>query len=143
LENELSKLFNNISVVGSCVGGYIVALLGGWDECLRALCIFMILDYFTGVLKGFITKQASSKIGAKGIAKKLMILIIVIQASILQNLISDSFPLRDMVIMFYICNEGISLLENLSQFIPLPTKLKETLLQLRDNDNFKFPTYKK
>ncbi|MDT4377322.1 phage holin family protein [Blautia coccoides] len=34
--------------------------------------------------------------------------------------------------MFYIANEALSLLENAAEFIPVPDKLKEVLLQLRD-----------
>jgi len=143
LENEVDKLLNSTSIIFGCVGGYIVALLGGWDKCLAALCTFIVLDYLTGVIKGFTTKTASSKIGGIGILKKVMILIVVVIASTLQDLTNNIFPLRDMVIMFYICNEGISLLENISQFIPLPIKLKEVLLQLRDDNNAKYQKTKK
>ena len=44
-------------------------------------------------------------------------------------------PLREVVIMFYIANEALSLLENAAEFIPVPDKLKEVLLQLRDKDS--------
>ena len=42
---------------------------------------------------------------------------------------------REVVIMFYIANEALSLLENAAEFIPVPDKLKEVLLQLRDKDS--------
>ena len=37
--------------------------------------------------------------------------------------------------MFYIANEGLSLLENAAVFVPIPDKLKDVLLQLRENDS--------
>ena len=43
------------------------------------------------------------------------------------ELIKDS----DIVICFYLANEGISILENSAEFIPIPQKLKNILLQLR------------
>ena len=42
--------------------------------------------------------------------------------------------LREIVITFYVCNEAISLLENAAEFIPIPEKLKEVLIQLRDKE---------
>lgn len=37
--------------------------------------------------------------------------------------------------MFFIANEAISLLENASEFIPIPEQLKNVLIQLRDEKN--------
>ena len=53
----------------------------------------------------------------------------------IQGLMGGKVPLREVVIMFYIANEALSLLENAAEFIPVPDKLKEVLLQLRDKDS--------
>ena len=53
----------------------------------------------------------------------------------IQGLMGGTVPLREVVIMFYIANEALSLLENAAEFIPVPDKLKEVLLQLRDKDS--------
>ena len=50
----------------------------------------------------------------------------------IQKLIGESVPLREVVITFYICNEALSLLENAAIFIPIPERIEEILLQLRD-----------
>ncbi|EPI17105.1 hypothetical protein D354_01632, partial [Enterococcus faecalis] len=42
--------------------------------------------------------------------------------------------IREMVIIFYIANEGISFCENVLEFIPLPEKLKDYFIQLRNKD---------
>lgn len=126
----MEKIFNGISVVFGIIGGCLANWLGGWDNWLIVLVAFMILDYVTGLIKAIINKQLSSAVGLKGIFKKICVLIAVGVAVLLQSLID--LPLREIVITFFVCNEGISLLENLAEFIPIPAKLKEVLLQLRD-----------
>lgn len=128
----MSKMFNTFSIVGGIVGGFLCQWLGGWDVILKALVALVVLDYFTGVLKAIVTKTLSSAVGFKGLVKKIFIFIVVATGVIVQGVIGDSIPLREIVIIFFICNEGISLLENASEFIPIPAKLKETLIQLRD-----------
>ena len=127
------KLFNGFSVAVGVAGGFLCQLLGGWDVMLKALVALVVLDYVTGVLKGIYTKTLSSEIGFKGLIRKIVIFIVVATAVIVQSIVGDSIPLREIVIMFFVCNEGISLLENASEFVPIPKKLKETLIQLREN----------
>lgn len=130
----MEKLFNNISIIGGIVGGFICQYLGGWDVILKALVALVVLDYVTGVLKAIYTKTLSSSIGFKGLIRKVTVFIVVATAYIVQCVIGDAIPLRDIVIIFFVCNEGISLLENASEFIPIPDKLKDTLIQLRDKN---------
>jgi len=131
----MSKMFNTFSIVGGIVGGFLCQWLGGWDVILKALVALVVLDYITGVLKGIATKTLSSSIGFKGLIKKIFIFIVVATGVIVQGVIGDSIPLREIVIIFFICNEGISLLENASEFVPIPAKLKDTLIQLRDKSD--------
>ena len=128
------KLFNTVSIAVGVVGGFLCQWLGGWDVILKALVALIILDYITGVLKAIVTKTLSSAVGFKGLIRKIIIFIVVATAVIVQSVIGDAIPLREIVIVFFICNEGISLLENASEFVPIPEKLKETLIQLRDKN---------
>lgn len=130
----ISKMFNGASIVGGVIGGFLCKWLGGWDVILRALVVLVILDYVTGVLKGLATKTLSSEVGFKGLIKKIIIFVVVATAVTVQGVIGDSIPLREIVIIFFVCNEGISLLENASEFVPIPAKLKDTLIQLRDKN---------
>ena len=66
--------------------------------------------------------------------KKMVMFVLIAAAFAVQNLMNGTIPLREVVIMFYIANEGLSLLENAAMFIPIPQKLKDVLLQLRDKD---------
>lgn len=128
------KLFNTASVVFGLVGGFICQALGGWDVILKALVALVILDYVTGVLKALSTKTLSSAVGFKGLIKKTVIFIVVATAVIIQSVIGEAVPLREITIIFFLCNEGISLLENAAEFVPIPEKLKDALIQLRERD---------
>ena len=130
----LTKVFNSFSIVGGIVGGFLCDFLGGWDVILKALVALVILDYATGVLKAIYTKTLSSSIGFKGLIRKIVIFIVVATAVIIQGVIGNAVPLREIVIIFFVCNEGISILENASEFVPIPDKLRETLIQLRDKE---------
>ena len=129
----MDKLFNWVSVVVGIFGGVFAWAFGAWDKLLCALITLIILDYITGLLKGWYTKRLSSEIGFKGIAKKIVILIMVVTANVLQTVIGDKIMLREIVIMFFIANEGLSLLENCAEINGgnIPKKLKDVLLQLR------------
>jgi toxin secretion/phage lysis holin len=128
----MEKLFNTISMIFGVVGGLIVNFLGGWDGLAILLISFMVLDYITGILKAIYNKKLSSEIGIKGIIKKVLILIVVGIAVLLETNLGVP-AVREIVMMFFICNEGISLLENIAQMgLKIPDKLKDVLLQLRD-----------
>lgn len=131
---EIEKMFNGVSIVGGIVGGFLCQWLGGWDVILKALIALVILDYVTGVLKAIYTKTLSSAIGFKGLIRKIVIFIVIATAVIIQTVVGDAIPLREVTIIFFLCNEGISLLENASEFVPIPDKLKDTLIQLRDKE---------
>ena len=128
----MEKYFNNISKFLGVVGGIIVYLLGGWDTLIMTLVCLMCLDYATGILKGIYNKKLSSKTGRQGIIKKIVTLIVVSLAVALEKI---GIPaMREMVIMFFAVNEGISILENASEMgLPIPDQIKNTLLQIRDS----------
>ena len=131
------KLFNLMSTTVGILGGFFASLLGGFDKILIGLITLIDLDYITGICKAIITKKLSSATGFKGIIKKTIILIVVAVAVVIENVFGDGVPLREIVIMFFMCNEAISLLENASEFIPIPQKLKDILIQLRDTNDTK------
>ena len=127
----MAKYFNSISNFLGVVGGVIVFLLGGWDTLITVLVALMCLDYVTGILKGIFNKKLSSKTGRQGIVKKIVTLIIVSLAVLFEKI---GIPaMREMVIMFFAVNEGISILENASEMgVPIPEQIKSVLLQIRD-----------
>lgn len=131
---KMEKLFNWISILWGFVGGFLSYWLGGWDVLLKTIVFLAVTDYITGVVKGIYLKKLSSEIGFKGLLKKVVMFIVIAVAHVIQELIGGTIPLREVVIMFYIANEGLSLLENAAVFIPIPDKLKSVLLQLRETE---------
>ena len=99
---------------------------------LGVIFTLVILDYLTGVLKAVYNSRLSSEVGRKGIIRKVFIFIVIATAYEIQKVIGNTIALREMVIMFFIANEAISLLENISEYIPIPEQLKNVLIQLRD-----------
>jgi len=114
-------------------------LLGGFNSLIYALIAFVILDYLTGVLLAFHNKKLSSEIGFKGICKKFLIFILISIGNIVDRYILGSGnALKTLLIMFYLSNEGISIIENVGQMgLPIPQKLKDAIVQLNRNNNNK------
>lgn len=128
------KVFDSMVAV---IATFFTYLFGGWDVALGILITFMILDYITGVVWAFIQKTLNSEVGFKGLVKKCMILVVLIIATMLDRLLNtETWIFRTLVAYFYIANEGISLLENISNLgVPIPTKIKDALEQLnKEND---------
>lgn len=108
--------------------------MGGLDGLITTLIALMVLDYVTGVLKSIYNKKLSSEIGIKGIIRKVLMLIVIGVTWLIQNNLGIP-AIREMVIMFFIANESISLLENIAQMgIKIPNKLTSILLQLREKE---------
>lgn len=131
----MDKMFNWISIVIGAIGGFAAYWLGGWDNLLKVIVILAVLDYVTGIFKAIRMKALSSEIGFMGLLKKIVMFIVIAAAFSLQELMVNAVPLREVVIMFYIANEGLSLLENAAIFIPIPDGLRNVLLQLREKDS--------
>lgn len=129
----MEKVFNSIVAV---VATFFTYLFGGWDIALIVLVAFMVLDYATGVIWAYIQKTLNSEIGFKGLVKKCMILVVLVVAVLLDRMInSGTAVFRTLVCYFYIANEGISLLENVSNLgLPIPDKLKVALEQLNEDE---------
>ena len=103
---------------------------------LTALIILMAIDYVTGVMCAIADKSLSSAVGFKGICRKVLILMLVGIANIVDvNVVGSGSALRGAVICFYLSNEGISILENSTHLgLPVPAKLKDILTQLHNRE---------
>ncbi|MBG9980435.1 phage holin family protein [Facklamia lactis] len=120
--------------IGILLGWY----LGSADGFLYALLAFVIVDYLTGVLRAGVERKLSSTIGFKGIAKKIMIFIMVGIAHLVDAyLLTEANGLtRTAVIFFYISNEGLSIIENSGAIgLPIPKKLRTALKQLNNDES--------
>ena len=116
------------------IGGWLGYFLGGLDGLMIALVVFVILDYVTGIMCAVIDRELSSSVGFQGIFKKVLILMLVGVAHIVDlHVVRSGEALRSAVICFYLSNEGVSVLENAGHLgLPIPEKLKGILAQLHD-----------
>ena len=135
-EVSMKDIINWIQLTITAIGGYFGYVLGGCDGVLYALITFMIMDYITGVMLAIVDRRLSSKIGFRGIFKKILIFVMVAVGYVLDSkIIGNGSAIRTAVIFFYISNEGISILENSSKLgLPIPEKLKLIMDQVGKED---------
>ncbi|KES26427.1 hypothetical protein HR60_14175 [Listeria monocytogenes] len=114
-----------IGILGfGAIFGY---LFGEVDLLVKVLVCFIVADYISGLLASGYLGELSSKMGFKGIAKKIAILILVAIAHQLDLILGTHNTTRDAVIFFYLANELISILEN---FVRMGMKVPEVLKNL-------------
>lgn len=100
--------------------GAVAGLLGEWNVLLTILAIMMLLDYVTGLIVAWRgrspkteTGGVSSKAGFDGLIRKFFIMVVVLVATLLDTAIGNSTRVfQTAATMYYIANEGISILEN-------------------------------
>lgn len=120
-------------------GAAVAALLGGWDGAMLTLCVFMLIDYISGVVLAAVFKKSSktpsgtleSRAGLKGLCRKVGMLLMVIVAVRLDIMCNLGGVLRTGVIFALVANESISIVENLGLMgLPLPKPLVSAIEQL-------------
>ena len=125
--------------IGICAGIGVVstgisAAFGGWDNTMSALVFFMVIDYLTGLSAAYIMPDTylDSRKGLKGIVKKFVIWGLIVLAHWFDIILGqDTF--RSVAVLFFIGNEGLSILENAANCgLPIPQKLKDTLAQFTE-----------
>lgn len=132
MKTSFYYLQTGIFTLGALLGGF----LGGKGGLLYALLVLIVLDYITGVLNAIDQRELSSAVGYKGIARKVLIFVLVGTANVVDvYILGKAGVLRAAVIFFYISNEGISILENASHLgLPVPQKLQSVLKQLHQKE---------
>ena len=119
----------------SSIFGIIFSALGGHDLLLHTLVALVVIDYFSGIAVGIKEKRLSSKAGFNGLIKKAFIFSVIYIAN-LADAATGAETFRNIAVMFYISNEGISVLENLGKIgVKYPQKIKDFLIQIGDEEN--------
>lgn len=134
-ETSLKALF-------AVVCGGLSAYFGVIGVPLVVLFAAMCIDYLTGMTKAWVTGELSSRVGVLGIVKKVGYLTAACVAGIIDWLlisglkqvgisIGMEFLFGMMVIIWFIVNECISILENLASIgVPLPKFLTAMIQRL-------------
>lgn len=118
-----------LAVLGA-VAGY---LWGPWDVFLELLVVFVALDYITGFVCAAVNRRLNSEVGFRGLARKMMIFVAIAVATWVERLVpSANSAIRSAACCFYIANEGLSILENISNMgVPFPESLGKLLSQMK------------
>ena len=136
---------NVIKAVIGIMGASIASLFGGWDTAMVTLLIFMAIDYFSGLIVAAVFKKSpktetgtlESRAGFKGLFRKGMILLIVLIACRLDLVMHTNF-IRDAVVIAYIVNESISIIENAGLMgIPVPKAIIKAIDILKRKEDEK------
>ena len=126
---------SGITTVIGVIGGMITSLFGGWDAALVTLIIFMGVDYVTGLIVAGVfhnsekTKNGAleSRAGWKGLCRKGVTLLVVLVACRLDLVMGSNF-IRDAVVIAFIANETISIIENAGLMgIPIPAAIMRAI----------------
>ncbi len=128
-----------LCVLLGLMGSWVISLFGGWDAALFTLVIFMGIDYVTGLIVAgvFHTSKKTengtleSHIGWEGLCKKGMTLLVVLVACRLDLMMGSGF-IRDAVIIAFVANETISIIENAGLMgIPVPAVIAKAVEVLK------------
>ena len=139
----MEQVFHKTVKIAAGAAGAIAGLFGGWDSLLKVLMAMMAADYLSGILVAVMGRSQkteygglSSKVGAHGLARKGLMLLVVLVAALLDQAINAQTAVcRNAACWFYIAHEGLSLLENMSLAgVPFPKKIKRLLGQKLDED---------
>ena len=119
--------------------GLLSWFFGGRDGFLMVLLAFMVVDQLSGLAAGWVKHELSSDTGFKGLLKKAVILGFVGMAHLMDKyilahtMLGETEAVRSAVCIFYIANEGISIIENADTLnIPIPDYLRKHFLHLRE-----------
>lgn len=130
----MENIITAIKIACGAAAAVLSNIFGGFDVIFVALLWCVLIDYITGICAAVYQKKLNSEVGFKGILKKFVILCIVALSHELSVVVGVS-ELRDLVIGFYIANEGISILENAGKMnIPVAKALSDFMEQLKKDD---------
>ncbi|MGG3841811.1 phage holin family protein [Anoxybacillus kestanbolensis] len=126
---RLDIIYKTCAVALGAVVGY---LFGESTGLLLALFWMVVIDYVSGLAAGYTEKTLSSKIGFKGIIKKVMIFIMVALAHQVDSALGTRNMFRDATIVFYMANELLSIFENAGRMgVPVPDRLTQAVEVLK------------
>lgn len=131
----MKRMKEMICTAIGAVGGAVAAAFGGWDAALATLLIFMAVDYISGLIVAGVFHNSKktesgtleSRAGWKGLCRKAVTLLFVLVAYRLDLVIGVNY-IRDAVIIGFIANELISIVENAGLMgIPLPAAIQNAI----------------
>jgi len=125
-----------VKTVIATLGTIATYLWGGWDTVLSALVVLASIDYVSGVLAAWHRRELDSRVGARGIARKVGMFVVVAVANIIDRTGGLGEPiLRTATIWWYLGNEALSIVENLADIgVPIPERILSALASLKGEE---------
>ena len=132
------KMVAVCGVIG-VIGAAIAEALGGWDDAIIALVIFMAIDFIMGLLCALVFgKSDKSENGAlssaacwRGLVKKVCTLLIVVMSHYIDVVAEVSF-VRNAVVIAFCVAETISIMETAGLMGILPEGVQKVLTKAID-----------
>lgn len=116
--------------------------LFGDVKFLHLLLVLMALDIVTGVFKAINNHNLWSRKSLFGYARKMLVLVVIVLANVMDQILGMNGAITYATVLFYIANEGLSILENCAELgvlVPanLAAKLKVVESQKVEAETFK------
>lgn len=136
--------WENVTKALAAAVGAVAGLLGEWNVLLTILALFMVIDYLTGLIVAWRGKSpktetggVSSRAGFDGLIRKAFIMVVVLVATLLDVAIGNaSRVFQTAATMYYIANEGISILENTALMgVKYPKFIAKALEAMREKND--------
>ncbi len=109
--------------------------LFGGVKFLHLLLLLMALDIVTGLTKAVKKGNLWSRKSLFGFARKLLVLVMIIVANVIDQVLHLDGALTFATVLFYIANEGLSIVENMAQLgVLVPKNIAEKLKHI-DSDS--------
>lgn len=129
-----------IITIAGFIGGALSYIFGGWTASMTTLCIFMAVDFITGIIVAAVFKASPKSVGGaltshaafEGLIKKCMILVFVLIGARL-DIVLGMTVIRDGVCVAFMLSELISITENAGLMgLPIPSIIKKAIEILSD-----------
>lgn len=132
---RILSVWNMLCLAVGAAGSAIASLLGGFDAGMATLLTFMCVDFVLGLICAAVFHVSTKTVGGalesracfKGLCRKFAVLAVIAVACRLDVLLGVCY-VRDAVIICYLVNEALSMIENLALMgVPIPDAVKSAL----------------
>lgn len=132
----MEKFQKIVSCICGVFGAVFSFMFGANNATIMLVLVYlMAADIASGMFAATKRKNLNSTVLYKGITKKVCVLIILTVVHVLEfYALSTGDAVFTAVVFYYIANEGLSIVENIGRFVPIPQKLKDVLEQLKEDN---------
>ncbi len=117
-----------IKIVSTAFGGAAGYLFGGWDVLINLLLLLVVVDWLSGWAAAWMRGELKSRVGFKGIIRKVTIFVVVAIAHFIDQALGSLRYFQDAVVFFYLANELLSVIENMGKMgLPMPDILRNAV----------------